>query len=77
LSLRNVLYSTLPKYVYPLLYHLLKRHFDIMRLACVHILDSDEFTGMSGSLAIIFQAVDERTTTLEGMGLLPKIGAIL
>ncbi|KAJ6594849.1 hypothetical protein B0H19DRAFT_1096915 [Mycena capillaripes] len=55
------------RYVFPLIYHLLKRHFDIMRMACVHVLDVDEFDVMSGSLAIVFKAVDERTNNLEAI----------
>ncbi|KAF7350869.1 Protein kinase domain-containing protein [Mycena sanguinolenta] len=54
-------------YVYPLLYLLLLRHFDIMRLACVHILHYSEFETMSTSLATIFKAVDQRTNKLEGV----------
>ncbi|KAJ7226930.1 hypothetical protein GGX14DRAFT_347151, partial [Mycena pura] len=53
------------RYVYPLLYQLLKCHFDILRLACVHILDESEFDMMSTSLAIVFKAVDERIKDLE------------
>jgi hypothetical protein len=64
-------------YLYPLLYHLLKRHFDIMRLACIHILDPDEFQDRSKSLAIVFKAADERTSTLEGLCMLCAVGAIL
>ncbi|KAJ6530320.1 hypothetical protein B0H19DRAFT_482579 [Mycena capillaripes] len=55
------------RYVYPLLYLLLKRHFDIMRLACIHVLYTDEFEFMSGSLATVFKAVDERTNNLEAV----------
>ncbi|KAJ7762637.1 hypothetical protein B0H16DRAFT_1311844, partial [Mycena metata] len=55
------------RYVYPLIYRLLKRHFDIMRLACVHVLHETEFEVMSGSLATIFKAVDERTGNLEAI----------
>ncbi|KAJ6573432.1 hypothetical protein DFH09DRAFT_916098 [Mycena vulgaris] len=52
------------RYVYPLMFQLLKRHYDIMRLACVHILDEGEFDVMSTSLATVFKAVDERTKNL-------------
>jgi len=38
-------------------------------------LDSDEFQGMSGSLGIIFKAIDERITNLEGMFHLCEAGA--
>ncbi|KAJ7457844.1 hypothetical protein FB451DRAFT_1509189 [Mycena latifolia] len=52
------------RYLYPLLYHLLKRHYDIMRLACIHILDEGEFDVMTNSLTTVFKAVDERTQNL-------------
>ncbi|KAF7372431.1 Protein kinase domain-containing protein [Mycena venus] len=52
-------------YVYPLLYQLLKRHFDILRLACIHVLEDSEFTIMSTSLASVFQAVDARKKNLK------------
>ncbi|KAJ7221269.1 hypothetical protein GGX14DRAFT_669232, partial [Mycena pura] len=54
-------------YVYPLLYQLLKRHFDILRLACVHTLHKSEFAAMSGSLASIFTAVDQRKKKLKAI----------
>ncbi|KAF7322010.1 Protein kinase domain-containing protein [Mycena kentingensis (nom. inval.)] len=55
------------RYVFPLLYLLLKRHFDIMRLACVHILDDSEWDTMASSLTNIFKVVDERTRRLEAI----------
>ncbi|KAJ7065527.1 hypothetical protein C8F01DRAFT_982091, partial [Mycena amicta] len=55
------------QYVYPLLYLLLKRHFDIMRLACVHILDETEWDTMATSLTSVMKVVDERTRTLEAI----------
>ncbi|KAF8161810.1 hypothetical protein K438DRAFT_1776325 [Mycena galopus ATCC 62051] len=51
-------------YVYPLVYQLLLRHFDIMRLACVHVLQESEFVAMRSSLATIFRAVDQRAEKL-------------
>ncbi|KAF7350881.1 Protein kinase domain-containing protein [Mycena sanguinolenta] len=54
-------------YVYPLLYQLLLRHFDIMRLARVHILYESEFETMSTSLATIFEVVNQRTDKLAGI----------
>ncbi|KAJ6585554.1 hypothetical protein B0H19DRAFT_424284 [Mycena capillaripes] len=54
-------------YVYPLLYQLLKRHFDILRLACMHVLEDSEFTIMSTSLASIFQVVDARKKRLKAI----------
>ncbi|KAJ7246139.1 hypothetical protein B0H12DRAFT_1126953 [Mycena haematopus] len=56
-------------FVYPILYLLLKRHFDIIRLACIHSLckPEDEFGAMSGSIAAIFAAVDARKQKLNGI----------
>ncbi|KAJ7230030.1 hypothetical protein GGX14DRAFT_507933 [Mycena pura] len=51
--------------IYPLLYLLLKRHFDIMRLACTHLINDFEFDTMSASLGTVFAAVFQRTRTLE------------
>ncbi|KAF8147003.1 hypothetical protein K438DRAFT_2091048 [Mycena galopus ATCC 62051] len=51
-------------YVYPLIYQLLLRHFDTMRLACVHVLHESEFETMRSSLATVFRAVDQRTNKL-------------
>ncbi|KAJ6608452.1 hypothetical protein B0H10DRAFT_1815812 [Mycena sp. CBHHK59/15] len=55
------------RYVYPLLFRLLKRHFDVIRLGCRHVLDGAEFETMSGSLATVFKAIDERTRNLEAI----------
>ncbi|KAJ7192237.1 hypothetical protein GGX14DRAFT_480287 [Mycena pura] len=53
------------RYVYPLLYLLLRRHFYILRLACIHTLNEAEFLGMSTSLATVLTAVDDRIKVLE------------
>ncbi|CAK5271846.1 unnamed protein product [Mycena citricolor] len=55
------------RFIYPLLNALLKRHFDILRLACVHVLDDGDFDTMTGSLGVIFKAVDERVANLEAV----------
>ncbi|KAJ7140785.1 hypothetical protein C8R44DRAFT_237363 [Mycena epipterygia] len=55
------------RYVYPLIFHLLKHHFEILRLACIHVLDESEFDLMTKSLATVFEAVDERTRNLEAI----------
>ncbi|KAF7370160.1 Protein kinase domain-containing protein [Mycena sanguinolenta] len=52
-------------YLYPLLYLLLRRHFDIIRLAYNHVLHQSEWDTMNTSLEIIFQAVEERSKKLE------------
>ncbi|KAJ6505315.1 hypothetical protein C8R45DRAFT_861071 [Mycena sanguinolenta] len=55
------------RYVYPLLYVLLKRQFDIFRLGCIHTLDPLEFDSMGESIASIFAAVDRRKKKLEAI----------
>jgi phenylalanine-4-hydroxylase len=45
---------------------MLVRHFDIIRLACKHVLDPPEFEMMDYSLSNVFAAMDERTKSLEG-----------
>ncbi|KAJ6561062.1 hypothetical protein DFH09DRAFT_1160351 [Mycena vulgaris] len=55
------------RYVYPLLFGLLKRHYDIMRLAQIHILDESEWVVMNKSLAAVFEVVAERARTLEAI----------
>ncbi|KAJ7048906.1 hypothetical protein C8F01DRAFT_799583 [Mycena amicta] len=52
------------RYVYPLLYLLLQRHYDILRLACIHTLEKAEFRSMATSLATVFTAVDDRIKVL-------------
>ncbi|KAJ7053428.1 hypothetical protein C8F01DRAFT_1064970 [Mycena amicta] len=55
------------RYVYPLLFLLLQRHYDILRLACIHTLEEAEFLGMTTSLATVFTAVDDRIKILEAV----------
>jgi hypothetical protein len=55
------------KYIYPLLFWLLKRHYDIMRLEHIHILDESEWDVMSTSLFTVFKAIAERAGNLEGI----------
>ncbi|KAK7029940.1 kinase domain-containing protein [Favolaschia claudopus] len=51
-------------YIFPLLYQILLRHLDIMRLACLHNLHESEFDTMSTSLDSIFSAVEQRAARL-------------
>ncbi|KAJ7220349.1 hypothetical protein GGX14DRAFT_389713 [Mycena pura] len=53
------------RYIFPLLYLLLKRHLDILRLASCNVPDEYDFDAMSKSLFTIFQAVDDRIQSLE------------
>ncbi|KAJ7053818.1 hypothetical protein C8F01DRAFT_550066 [Mycena amicta] len=55
------------RYVYPLLYLLLQRHYDILRLACIHTLEEAEFLSMATSLATVFTAIDDRIKVLEAV----------
>ncbi|KAJ6579585.1 hypothetical protein DFH09DRAFT_1246123 [Mycena vulgaris] len=55
------------RYVYPLVYVMMLRHFDIIRLACKHVLDPAEFQLMNYSLRHIFDAIRERTESLEAV----------
>ncbi|KAJ7124548.1 hypothetical protein C8R44DRAFT_704054 [Mycena epipterygia] len=55
------------RYVYPLVFWMIKRHFDMIRLACKHVLDPAEFDMMNYSLYHIFDALNERTRNLEAI----------
>ncbi|KAF7364190.1 Protein kinase domain-containing protein [Mycena sanguinolenta] len=55
------------RYIFPILYLLLRRHLDILHLATVHILFEAEFTAMASSLSTLFTVVDERLDTLEAV----------
>ncbi|KAJ7055880.1 hypothetical protein C8F01DRAFT_1318774 [Mycena amicta] len=65
-KLKARLETLLYQYVYPLLYLLLQRHYDILRLACIHTLEEAEFQSMATSLATVFTAVDDRIKVLAG-----------
>ncbi|KAF7351511.1 Protein kinase domain-containing protein [Mycena sanguinolenta] len=56
-------------FVYPVLYLLLKRHFDVMRLACGYRFKdpTSEFDRMTQSIGAIFKVVDARIQKLRGM----------
>ncbi|KAJ7844819.1 hypothetical protein B0H13DRAFT_2410877, partial [Mycena leptocephala] len=53
------------RYVYPLLCLLLRRHFEILCLACMHTLNEAEFLSMTTSLTTVLTAVDDRIKVLE------------
>lgn len=50
-----------------MIYLLLRRHLQVMRLACKHVLDTEEFVTLNESLVSILLAVDQRIESLEGM----------
>ncbi|KAJ7617951.1 hypothetical protein FB45DRAFT_932998 [Roridomyces roridus] len=55
------------RYLFPLLHLLLRRHYDIIRLAHLHILHDSEWDVMSASLTAVFKAVDERVANIEAI----------
>ncbi|KAG6867493.1 hypothetical protein C0993_002131, partial [Termitomyces sp. T159_Od127] len=55
------------RYVFPLIYLLLRRHLQVMRLACKHVLDTEEFVTLNESLVSILLAVDQRIESLEAV----------
>ncbi|KAF9445936.1 hypothetical protein P691DRAFT_777225 [Macrolepiota fuliginosa MF-IS2] len=52
------------RYLFPLLYLMLKRHLEVFRYACRHIVDPEEFPHMSATLQSIFRVVDQRIASL-------------
>ncbi|KXN86242.1 hypothetical protein AN958_10320 [Leucoagaricus sp. SymC.cos] len=55
------------RFVYPLLYLLLKRHLRVLSLACKHVLDTEEFVSLNESLVSVLLAVDTRIQNLEAV----------
>ncbi|TFK44065.1 hypothetical protein BDQ12DRAFT_593650, partial [Crucibulum laeve] len=55
------------RYVYPLLFLLLRRHLKVITLACKHVLDTEEFVLLNDSLVSILLAVDYRIQNLEAI----------
>ncbi|KAG5731843.1 hypothetical protein E4T56_gene13803 [Termitomyces sp. T112] len=55
------------RYVFPLIYLLLRRHLQVIRLACKHVLDTEEFVTLNESLVSILLAVDQRIESLEAI----------
>lgn len=53
--------------VFPLLYLLLSRHCDIMKLGRVHVLHEDELTDAQNSINVIQHAFELRRNELSGM----------
>ncbi|CDO69805.1 hypothetical protein BN946_scf184803.g3 [Trametes cinnabarina] len=59
--------DTLQLYLFPLLYLLLKRDYEIMRLSRNIIIHKDELWDSSDTLQWVFRAVDDRYTNLENL----------
>ncbi|KAF9444494.1 hypothetical protein P691DRAFT_634710, partial [Macrolepiota fuliginosa MF-IS2] len=55
------------RFVYPLIYLLLKRHLRVLTLACKHVLDAEEFTTLNESLVSVLLVVDARIQNLEAV----------
>lgn len=55
------------RFLYPLIYLLLKRHLRVLSLACKHVLDAEEFISLNESLVSILLAVDTRIQNLEAV----------
>ncbi|KAG6853160.1 hypothetical protein C0991_006448 [Blastosporella zonata] len=55
------------RYIFPLIYLLLRRHLKVMRLACKHVIDVEEFVTLNESLVSILLAVDHRIENLEAI----------
>ncbi|KAG6828456.1 hypothetical protein H0H92_007865 [Tricholoma furcatifolium] len=55
------------RYVFPLFYLLLRQHLKVMKLACSHVLDTEEFVTLNESLVSILLAVDQRIENVEAI----------
>ncbi|KAF9462351.1 hypothetical protein BDZ94DRAFT_1322722 [Collybia nuda] len=55
------------RYVFPLIYLLLRRHLKVITLACNHVLDTEEFVTLNESLVSILLAADHRVQNLEAI----------
>ncbi|KAF8069901.1 hypothetical protein FPV67DRAFT_1413425 [Lyophyllum atratum] len=55
------------RYVFPLIYLLLRRHLKVMTLACNHVLDTEEFVTLNDSLVSILLAIDYRIQNVEAI----------
>ncbi|CAK5271426.1 unnamed protein product [Mycena citricolor] len=55
------------RFIYPLLFEVLQRHLDRLRLACVRVLDNKECGEMLDALIDILKPVHDRVTSLEAV----------
>ncbi|KAF9441858.1 hypothetical protein P691DRAFT_682710, partial [Macrolepiota fuliginosa MF-IS2] len=55
------------RYLFPLLYLILRRHLEVFHYAKRHVVDSEEFSHMSSTLMSIFSVVDERIESLRAI----------
>ncbi|KXN81068.1 hypothetical protein AN958_06141, partial [Leucoagaricus sp. SymC.cos] len=52
------------RFLFPLLYLMLKRHLEVFHYACSHVVDTEEFSHMSITLGSIFDVVEQRVESL-------------
>ncbi|KAH9484737.1 hypothetical protein JR316_0001637 [Psilocybe cubensis] len=55
------------RYIFPLLYLLLRRHLKIMMIACRHVIHTEELAAHSESLVSILLSIDYRIQSLEAV----------
>ncbi|PFH49014.1 hypothetical protein AMATHDRAFT_76430 [Amanita thiersii Skay4041] len=55
------------RFVYPLMYLLFKRHLKIIKLACKHVVHTDEFISLNESLVSVLLTIDYRVRALEAI----------
>ncbi|TFK17049.1 hypothetical protein FA15DRAFT_676340, partial [Coprinopsis marcescibilis] len=55
------------RYIYPLIYLLLRRHLKVLKLACKHVLDAEELAVLNESLVSVLLSVDYRIQNLEAV----------
>ncbi|KAJ3506012.1 hypothetical protein NLJ89_g7110 [Agrocybe chaxingu] len=55
------------RYVFPLIYLLLRRHLKVMTLGCKHVLDTEELATLNESLVSVLLLVDDRVQNLEAV----------
>ncbi|KAF8149372.1 hypothetical protein B0H34DRAFT_733496 [Crassisporium funariophilum] len=59
--------SRIERHIYPLIYLLLRRYMDTMKIACRHILNREELPAMNDTLLSAFEALDDRVEHLEAV----------
>ncbi|KDR67823.1 hypothetical protein GALMADRAFT_129997 [Galerina marginata CBS 339.88] len=55
------------RYVFPLIYLLLRRHLKVINIACKHVVDTEEFSILNESLVSILLSIDYRVQNLEAV----------
>ncbi|KIM45643.1 hypothetical protein M413DRAFT_344967 [Hebeloma cylindrosporum] len=55
------------RYVFPLIYLLLRRHLKVITIACKHVIDTEELSALNESLVSVLLSIDSRIQNLEGV----------